>query len=168
MTVPGKGGGPAKPTALHLLHGETRPSVVNYNEPVPTEEAVVPPEGMTEEALAVWHKLSADLIKTGVLQPWDADNYREYCEAVVASRMAQSYLDEEGEVIDQPITDRNGKVSGYRQVVNPWWKVKREAVTAMFAGAARFGLTPADRTRIQVDNGGRKPKGQDNSDLMSG
>lgn len=163
-----KGGGPAKPTALKLLHGETRPSQVNYNEPVPSEEAVVPPEGMTDEALAVWHQLSADLIKTGVLQTWDADNYREYCEAVVASREAQRALDEEGEVIETAIVDRNGKVSGHRTAVNPWWKIKREAVTAMLAGAARFGLTPADRTRIQVDNGGRKPKGQDNSDLMSG
>lgn len=156
------------PTALRLLSGETRPSQINYNEPVPPDEEVVPPEGMSDEALEVWHELSADLIRTGVLKPWDADNYREYCEAVVASREAQAALDEEGEVIDSPIIDRQGKVTGHRTAVNPWWKVKREAVTAMLAQSARFGLTPADRTRIQVDNGGRKPKGEDNSDLMSG
>lgn len=168
MTVPGKGGGPAKPTALKLLHGETRPSQVNYNEPQPTEDEVVPPEGMSDEALKVWYRISDDLIKTGVLQPWDSDAYAEYCEAVVTAREAQAALDEEGEVITTPIVDRNGKVSGHRTAVNPWWKVRREASNAIFAGAARFGLTPADRTRIQVDRGNNKPKGQDNSDLMSG
>jgi P27 family predicted phage terminase small subunit len=160
-------GPPPKPTALKLLHGETRPSVVNYNEPVPPDEEVVPPEGMSDEALKVWYSMSAGLIRAGVLHPWDNLAYAEFCEAAVTAREAQRWLDEEGEVIDTPITDRNGNISGHRSVVNPWWKVRREASTAIFAGAARFGLTPADRTRIQVEKP-TKPKEQDNSDLMSG
>ena len=164
----GERGPVPQPTALRLLNGETRPSQINYNEPQPTEEEVVPPEGMSDEALKVWYSMSADLIRTGVLKAWDNLAYAEFCEAAVTAREAQRALDEEGEVIDSPIIDRQGKVTGHRTAVNPWWKVRREASTAIFAGAARFGLTPADRTRIQVDNGGRKPKGTDNSDLMSG
>lgn len=167
MTHERKGGQPPKPTALKLLHGETRPSRVNYNEPVAPDEEVVPPEGMSDEALAIWYSMSAGLIKAGVLKPWDNLAYREFCDAVVSAREAQAALDEEGEVIDTPIIDRQGKVTGHRTAVNPWWKVRREASTAIFAGAARFGLTPSDRSRIQVE-APTKPKEQDNSDLMSG
>lgn len=167
MTVPGKGGRPAKPTALKLLHGETRPSQVNYNEPQPPQREIEPPEDITEEALEVWNDLADDLIRTGVLKPWDVENYADWCEAVVSKREAQHHLDEEGEVIDMPIHNRDGKVTAYKPVINPWWKVRMEAAARMDKGAAHFGLTPADRTRIQVDQGSPKNK-KGNEDLLSG
>lgn len=170
MSGTGGTSGPiAKPTALKLLHGETRPSRVNYNEPKPGMVEVEPPETLSEQALEVWHRLAADLIRTGVLTPWDAEAYGDYCEAVVSAREAQAELDENGEVIDTPIVDRNGKLVGHRQVISPWWKVRREASTAMLQLGARFGLTPSDRARLSIgDSGGKGKNSQDNSDLLSG
>jgi P27 family predicted phage terminase small subunit len=169
MTAPGVGGRPAKPTALKLLHGETRPSQVNYDEPKPGQAAVEPPEDISMDALDVWNSLAPDLIRVGVLTAWDAPNFREWCDAVVSAREAQHELDEDGEVISNPIIDRQGNLVGYRQIINPWWKVRREASSAMLALGARFGLTPADRARLSV--GESNPKGknaQDDSDLLSG
>lgn len=167
MTVEGKGGRPAKPTALKILHGETRPSRLNNAEPIPASMEVVPPEDLSEEAIVIWNELAADLIRTGVLKPWDARMYGDYCEAVVSSREAQAHLDEEGEVIDYPVFNRSGEEVSSRPVVNPWWKIRMEASDKMAKGAARFGLTPADRSRLQINQGPPRD-GQGNEDLLSG
>src|SRR5690349_11597598 len=153
MTVEGKGGRPAKPTALKILHGETRPSRLNNAEPQPSQTKVEPPEDLSEEALVIWHELAADLERTGVLKPWDARAYGDYCEAVVSSREAQAHLDEEGEVIDYPVFNRSGEEVSTRPVINPWWKVRMESSESMRKGQARFGLTPADRARLQINQG---------------
>lgn len=163
----GQMGPPPKPTALKILHGETRPSRLNNAEPIPAAMEVIPPEDLSEEAIVIWNELADDLIRTGVLKPWDARLYGDYCEAVVSSREAQAHLDEEGEVIDMPIHNRDGKVTAYKPVISPWWKVRREAAEAMLKGAARFGLTPADRSRLQVNQGPPRD-GQGNEDLLSG
>lgn len=163
----GQKGPPPKPTALKILHGETRPSRLNNAEPQPGQTSVVPPDDLSEEALVIWDELADDLIRTGVLKPWDARLYGDYCEAVVSSREAQQHLDEEGEVIDYPVFNRSGEEVSSRPVVNPWWKIRREAAEAMLKGAARFGLTPADRSRLQVNQGPAKDQ-PSNEDLLSG
>lgn len=160
-------GPPPKPTALKILHGETRPSRLNNAEPKPSERKVVPPEDLSEEAIVIWDELADDLIKTGVLKPWDARAYGDYCEAVVSSREAQAHLDEEGEVIDYPVFNRSGEEVSSRPVINPWWKVRMESSESMRKGQARFGLTPADRVRLQINQGDPKDK-QGNEDLLSG
>lgn len=163
----GQKGPPPKPTALKILHGETRPSRLNNSEPIPGELEVIPPEDISEEAMVIWDELADDLIRTGVLRPWDARQYADYCEAVVSSREAQHHLDEEGEVIDYPVFNRSGEQVSSRPVVSPWWKIRREASEAMLKGAARFGLTPADRSRLQINQGPPKDA-QNNEDLLSG
>lgn len=165
--MPGHAGSIPKPTALKILHGESRPSRLNNNEPKPGMGAIVPPEDLSEEALEVWHVLADDLIRTGVLRSWDVEAYAEYCEAVVSKREAQRHLDEEGEVIDYPVFDRSGVEVSTRPVANPWWKVRVESAEMMRKGQARFGLTPADRSRLQVNQGGPKDK-DNNDDLLSG
>lgn len=163
----GRSGPPPKPTQLKILHGESRPSRLNNAEPQPGQSEVVPPEELSEEALAVWNHLADDLIRTGVLKPWDAEEYGDYCEAVVSRREAQRHLDEEGEVIDYPVFNRSGEEVSARPVINPWWKVRMEAAARMDRGAAHFGLTPADRSRLQVNQGPPKDA-KNNEDLLSG
>lgn len=162
--------GPAPtPTNIRLLHGETRPSQINYNEPKPGQMPVEPPGDISEQAKEIWDKYAPDLIRVGVLTPWDVEDFRAWCDAVVSGREAQAELDENGEVIDQPMIDRNGKFQGYRQIINPWWKVRMEAGARQTALGSRFGMTPADRTRIRLgDSGGKGKNAQDNSDLLSG
>lgn len=167
MANGGRKGPPPKPTALKILHGETRPSRINSAEPQPGQSLVEPPEDITEEALVIWNELADDLIRTGVLKPWDSRAYADYCEAVVSSREAQHHLDEEGEVIDMPIHNRDGAVTAYKPVISPWWKVRNDASARMRDGQSRFGLTPADRSRLQVNQGPPKDK-QSNEDLLSG
>lgn len=174
MTVPGVGGRPAKPTALKVLHGDRKDRISTEEpKPIPTN-GIEPPEDLSQEALVVWHRLADQLERAGVLTEWDIENYADYCEAVVSAREAQAHLDEEGEVIDVPIHNREGVVMNYKQSINPWWRIRREAGKAMMDGAARFGLTPADRSRLiahgKLNMNGKggesdKPNGED---LLSG
>lgn len=165
----GKSGPAPTPTALRLLRGETRPSQINYDEPQPGTGAVQPPDDISEPAMEIWNQYAPDLQRAGVLTQWDAQDFRDWCDAVVTGREAQSHLDEDGEVIEIPMTDRQGKLIGYKRAVSPWWKVRMEAGARQTALSARFGMTPADRTRIRVDNAGKgKKSAQDDSDLLSG
>lgn len=168
-------GPPPTPTNIRLLRGEKRPSQINYQEPQPVQKnGIHPPDDLSDQAIVVWERLADQLIKAGVLSEWDIENYAEYCEAVVSAREAQAHLDEEGEVIDVPIHNREGRVAGYKQAINPWWKIRMESAKRMHDGAARFGLTPADRSRLIAHgklkmNGKpgeeKKPNGED---LLSG
>lgn len=174
MTVPGVGGRPAKPTALRILHGDRKDRIPDQEPiPVPTN-GIQPPEDMSDQAKAEWFRLSEQLERAGVLTEWDIKAYRDYCEAVVSAEEAQHALDEEGEVVDMPIHDRNGNHVSNRPTINPWWKIRREASRGILDGAARFGLTPADRSRLiahgKLKMGGKpgeedKPNGED---LLSG
>jgi P27 family predicted phage terminase small subunit len=141
-----------KPTSLALLHGDhkTNPSRVNRNEPKPSAREVIPPDDLSEEALAVWYRLADDLISVGVLTHWDIEAYAEYCESVVDLREARAALREQPMVI------------GAR--LNPWARARNEAHRRFLDGCGKFGLTPSDRANIRMDN---KPTGDD-SDLLSG
>lgn len=63
---------------------------------------------------------------------------------------AAAQLDVDGEVIAQPVFDRNGQQQGFREVRSPWWLVWKDADAAVQRWGARFGLTPSERSQITV------------------
>lgn len=156
--------GPAKtPTELALVRGE-RKDRINTDEPKPSKLEVAPPDWLDEEALEVWDQLAPDLKAKGVLTSWDVEAFASWCDVVVRRRSAVEHLRSQGEVIELPVYNKNGEMTGTRMAKNPWTFVLNEADAQMQKYAARFGLTPSDRASLSI--GGDRRDADD--DLLTG
>lgn len=152
----GKRGPQPKPTALRVLHGD-RPDRINDDEPMPAEGEVTAPEDLSDDARAVWDRLAPDLIRVGVLTPWDVDAFRITCEALARYQQATRLVNGSALLVQGP----NGFVK------NPALVVQREAETTFAQYGARFGLTPSDRSQLKVDASGAGAKGPGAERLLS-
>jgi phage terminase small subunit len=136
-------GRPRKPAALKLLHGDDKqhPGRMNRREPIPSGQgtrAVVRPP-MSPAAQAAWDRIAPDMIAQGVLTEWDVGLFTEWCESLILCKAARVRAVQEltGAIIVGP-----GQAS-------PMAAYQRALLNSM-ALAARFGLTPVDRTRIMT------------------
>jgi P27 family predicted phage terminase small subunit len=154
-------GRPSKPTNLKVLHGD-RPDRINRQEPLP-EPKVVMPGDLSTGAKKVWKRLAPDLQKKGVLTSWDIDEFASFCDAVARHAEARKQLDKEGEVVESPVFNRNGEMTGYRKELSKWWQVWKGANEAMLRYGARFGMSPSDRSQLSI---GGNSDGQ-GADLLS-
>jgi P27 family predicted phage terminase small subunit len=137
--------GPApKPTRLRLLAGETRPSVVNYAEPIPAGGPLTPPVDLRPEAREVWERVVAALGPTGVLTSADKDLLRLYSEAFVRYQEAESMLSKTGPLLK----GRDGNF-----VKNPLHQIVRDNADAVKKYARELGLTPAARVGLRSEIG---------------
>jgi|APGre2960657404_1045060.scaffolds.fasta_scaffold154360_1 P27 family predicted phage terminase small subunit len=137
--------GPApKPTRLRLLAGETRPSVVNYAEPIPAGGALTPPPDLRPEAREVWERVVAALGPTGVLTSADKDLLRLYSEAFVRYQEAEAMLSKTGPLLK----GRDGNF-----VKNPLHQIVRDNADAVKKYARELGLTPAARVGLRSEIG---------------
>jgi P27 family predicted phage terminase small subunit len=156
--------GPApKPTNLRVLHGD-RKDRINDQEPVPSELEVKPPHWLAKSARAVWGRLAPDLERRGVLTAWDVEAFANYCDAVVRRYRAAKTLEREGEVVELPVFNKNGDLTGHRLGRNPWSYALKDADAQVQRWGARFGLTPSDRSQISVGEDRR----DSDDDLLSG
>ncbi|MFE1539468.1 phage terminase small subunit P27 family [Streptomyces microflavus] len=145
----GQRGRAGKPTALRVLHGD-RKDRINTDEPQPSELEIEPPEWLSEDAVQVWEQLAEDLIVKGVLTAWDTEAYANWCDAVVRRRDAAEHIADEGAVIEMPVFNKNGDISGHRQGKNPWLLALDAADAQVQRYGARFGLTPSDRSQLKI------------------
>lgn len=159
----GKRGPAPRPTSLRVLHGD-RPDRINTAEPKPAAVDVSPPEWLPVDAAAVWGAYAPDLRRTGVLTAWDVEAFAAWCDAVARRARAARELQECGEVVEAPVFNKNGDVTGHREVKSPWLAVLNEADAQVQRYGARFGLTPSDRAQLTIGGGsGRDPA----EDLLS-
>jgi len=149
----GKRGPAPKPPPLRVLHGD-RKDRINTAEPIPSAGEVAPPQWLSAEAVAVWECYAPDLEAKGVLTPWDVEAFACWCDAVVRRRRAAQALAEQGEVVELPVFNKNGELTGHRLGKNPWTLVLNEADAQVQRYGARFGLTPSDRSQLSI--GGEK------------
>lgn len=133
-----------KPTRLKILAGETRPSRVNYAEPIPGGGPLTPPEDLREEARIVWERVVDALGPTGVLTGADRDILRLYCEAWARYVEAETALSRSGPLI----TGRDGNL-----VKNPLHQIVRDNADAIKKYARELGLTPAARVGLRGEIG---------------
>ncbi|MGW1662927.1 phage terminase small subunit P27 family [Streptomyces microflavus] len=145
----GRRGSPGKPTALRILHGD-RKDRINTDEPQPSELDIVPPAWLSEAAVEVWEQLADDLIGKGVLTAWDAEAYANWCDAVVRRRDAAEHVDQDGAVVELPVFNKNGDLTGHRMGKNPWLLALDAADAQVQRYGARFGLTPSDRSQLKI------------------
>lgn len=156
-------GRPAKPTNLKVLHGDA-PSRINYDEPKPGKQTVRMPSDLSPGAKKVWKRLAPDLIRTGVLTPWDVDEFSAFCDAVERRSRAAKALDKDGEVVEEPVFNRNGDLTGHRPALSKWWQVWKGANESMLRYGARFGMSPSDRSQLSI---GGNSDGNKGADLLS-
>lgn len=114
-----------------------------------TGAVVKPPlsPGASEE----WDRIAPEMIRLGVLTEWDVGLFAEWCESLILLRACRVRAAQEmtGKLIIGP-----GQAS-------PMATYHRSLVGAM-ALAARFGLTPADRSRLMMPH-----EAQSKADLIS-
>ena len=139
--------GPAPaPAAIKLLRGETRPSRVNYEAPLPRQRAPVMPRGMEDAAQKVWRRVMREMGDADVILAADTDVLRVYCEAVA------SYVRTRGLLIDSGPIIRGTR--GRDVVINPLSRLVREEREAIRLLARELGLSPAARAGLRIDVGG--------------
>lgn len=156
--------GPAKrPTNLAILHGETRPSRVNFNDPKPSMTEVVMPEWLDAAAVEVWNRLAPDLKVKGVLTAWDVDAFAQLCSTVVVAREALADIAKNGATCTTVVRELSDGTLIYALRKNPAWQIAREAMGLMVSLGGRFGLNPSDRSQLTMPG-----SDDEDSDLLTG
>lgn len=142
--------GPApKPTALKKLQGNPGKRALPVNEPQPpTTKAPAAPRYLSDDAKREWRRVAPTLQGVGLLTDVDHDALAMYCERFAEWKTAWGKVLEEGAVI----TTTAGNL-----IQNPRLSIANRAAKEALALAREFGMTPAARTRIQVDMGGNEP-----------
>ncbi len=153
----GKGFAPA-PTKVKLLRGETRPSRVNYREPLPDSKLPTMPSDMDAAAKTVWGRVMRTMGKTGVIRASDTDTLRCYCEAVARYNQAARLYAETGPLVPgwSPKTndDDEADVKKAKVVVwvkNPLHQIVREHAEQVRAFGRELGLTPSSRSGLSIE-----------------
>jgi len=107
----------------------------------------VPPVELEPDARAVWDRLAPDLISKRVLTAWDVDGFGAYCRSVALFNRAATEVESEGASTERP----------YKGLVpSPAFRAMVAAEKMMTSIGSRFGLSPTDRARIQIDSSGPK------------
>lgn len=83
----------------------------------------------------------------GVLTLADGDQLAAYCQMWARWRIAEEYLNENGDVVT--IHDEKGRVIGHTQARQV--QVARHLLQLLHQHRQDLGLTPSARTRIQVE-----------------
>lgn len=159
----GKRGPQPKPTPLRVLHGD-RKDRVNDAEPQPGEGEVVPPGWLSDEAVEVWACYAPDLVAKGVLTAWDVEAFAGFCDAVVRRAKAAREIADQGDVVELPVFNKNGELTGRRVCRNPWGYALKDADAQVQRWGARFGLSPSERAQISI----RKEESGGSEDLLTG
>lgn len=131
-----------KPTALKELQGNPGKRPLNKREPKPTGSPTCPSH-LDNNAKKEWKRISKELIAIGLLTSVDRAALAAYCSAYSRWIAAEESIQKFGTVIKSP-------KSGY-PVQNPYVSVANTALDHMRKFAVEFGLTPASRTRLQVE-----------------
>jgi P27 family predicted phage terminase small subunit len=134
--------GPAPtPTGVKVRQGETRPSRINRQEPLPRLASPAMPKGMDEVAQQVWRRVTREMRGSDVILAADADVLRCYSEAVARYvEAAELYA------ASSPLMRRDGEL-----VKNPLHQVVRDNADAVRLFARELGLSPSARSGLRVE-----------------
>ena len=136
-------GRPRKPSALKLLHGDfdKNPQLKNRKEPQHDGKSPTCPRWISGEARKEWKRLASELASMKVISQTDRSSLEQYCVAYQQWRDSLKVIAAEGVMIDTP--------TGLRE--HPQGKIARECANLIHKMLAQFGMTPAARSRLQVN-----------------
>lgn len=124
---------PGRLRALHRLP-DRAPGLV------PAQVPVDAPASLSPAARGVWDRLAGDLTAKGVLDAWGVDSFARLCWLTAQSEHLRATIDAEGSVVAGA---RNGE-----PVKHKVWPILRQVDAELLQLEGRFGLTPADRSRV--------------------
>jgi P27 family predicted phage terminase small subunit len=135
--------GPAPlPSTLKRLHGETRPSRVNFREPLPRRTTPQPPAELDPGAKRIWRRTVREM-PAGVITAADTDTFVCYCEAVVRYRQSAALLARSAPLI------RGARAGDL--IANPLDRVTRGWADQIRLFARELGLTPSARAGLHME-----------------
>jgi len=132
-----------KPVKLKALRGEKGANEMRdlSIDSVERDRVIDPPPHLKNEAFAEWCRVAGPLYDIGVLTPMDRTYLTVYCESLGVYHDAMRDVDTYGITVK----GANGGL-----VKNPAYQVARDASDSMLKYGSRFGLSPADRARLQL------------------
>lgn len=144
------------PTAIHKLNGN--PSHVDLEARERTEPKykplrAEPPDHLTDDAKAEWHRVLPILERAGVLTEADAPALEAYCMAYGNWKEACLMVQRFGTLT----VGKNGTPEP-----SPWQKIQIQNYDKMLKIMVEFGMTPASRSRVSVE-----AKNDDNTSKMA-
>lgn len=142
MGVKGSGRRP-RPNHLKALDGvaECR---INRDEPLPAPAASPePPDDLPTEAQHVWSSLAPGLIARRVLTADDVELFAAFCRSLALYHRYAAEVERGG-----------AQTAGYagNAVLSPAFRAMNASLDQAVRLAARFGLTPADRAGLRLDD----------------
>jgi P27 family predicted phage terminase small subunit len=140
-----------KPTALKLLRGNPGKRPLPENEPTFTGPAPSPPAYLTMRAKKLWRELILELGDIGLVTGPDRYTFATYCQATARAIEAEEILSRQGQSIEEEIVTRQGNLTGKVKIrAHPMVSAALKWHALASAMAARFGLNPADRSRVSL------------------
>ena len=145
-----KTGRPPKPTALHVLNGNpSKKKNLGENEPKPAPIIKIPPppEWLNEHGANMWERLAPILERLGLLTEADIETFSAACSSWGVYRECQDFVNDEG--LTHKYKNKGGAIN---EVERPQVKIGNKALDQYRAFCSEFGLSPASRTRIEVNS----------------
>ena len=136
-----------KPTALKVFEGNPGKRRLP-NEPKYAPLTEHPPEWIPREGRAEWRRLMHEFDRVGLARRPDRASMIALCWNWATYVAACRDMDVNGLVIDETTTYR-GKTTK-RKVKNPSVLIARDCLAQLIQLWGRFGMTPADRARIDI------------------
>jgi P27 family predicted phage terminase small subunit len=148
---------PRKPTHLKIMDGEKNADRINRAEPLPEPGALIPPFKLSPRAQEIWNRLAPDMKAKGVFTEWDVDAFAQACDCLAMYWTFRELLEDEvyvkfdkatGEVLSEMKYVALGAAGGV--IKSPYWQMARDAQAMALQIFSRFGMTPADRSKLSV------------------
>jgi P27 family predicted phage terminase small subunit len=136
-----------KRIAEHVLQGTFRADKHTKSSPQFAPGALCP-KFLTKTARAEWNRVAPMLEEAGLLQSSDTMTLAAYCINYAGWREAMATVKKDGMVITVESQTRTGRTS--KPIRNPAVALMHAFEKAMLASAAKFGLDPYSRSRIEV------------------
>lgn len=144
-------GRPRKPSAVKEAMGNPGKRASSRKEPDPTYlEQLEPPTWLSAQAAQVWSEEAPKFRRARLLTEVDVIAFAALCQSAADYRRAVAKTGENDVKANLKETE-DGKIVEVGEHLNPWAMVKSMASKQMGMWLSKFGGTPADRTRIEVN-----------------
>lgn len=149
-------GRPPKPTALKVLEGNPGKRPLNQHEPKPKPISPKCPAWLDKEAKKMWKDLAPKLERLGLLTVIDGAALAAACQRWACFVDCEKIIQKEGYVMEIERFDKQGNSIGIYEQQRPEVSIGRQALADFRAFCTEFGMTPASRSRISVEDVGKK------------
>lgn len=110
-----------------------------------------PPVWLSEAAKEIWNQEAPKFRTALLLTVLDVPAFAAMCQAQADYRAHVAKCQKEGEVWTKDQTDKDGNKVNSQAYMSPWAQLKSMSFKQMFKAMEKFGATPADRARVEVN-----------------